>query len=95
MAISGRSVNNADESAVISWDASTKTASVHTNGSVISFSAGSELMYKNNSPVVMENGVKAEIKDGRMFIPFRALGTALGVKVEWIAETKTAVYKTA
>ncbi len=95
VAISGGSVNNADESAIISWDASTKTASVHANGSVISFSAGSELMYKNNSPIVMENGVKAEIKDGRMFIPFRALGTALGVKVEWIAETKTAVYKTA
>ena len=29
----------------------------------------------------MENGVKAEIKDSRMYIPFRALGNALGAYV--------------
>lgn len=42
----------------------------------------------------MEYGVEAEIKDGRMFIPFRALGNALGVNVNWDANTKTAIYKT-
>ena len=47
----------------------------------------------NNNPQIMENGVKAEIKDSRMFIPFRALGRALGVQVDWNAETKTAIYK--
>ena len=40
----------------------------------------------------MENNVKAEIKDGRMYIPFRALGKALDVNVTWEAETKTAIY---
>lgn len=27
-----------------------------------------------------------------MFVPFRALGNALGVDVEWDADTKTAIY---
>lgn len=51
-------------------------------------------MVINGMPTTMEYGVSAEIKDGRMYIPFRALGSALGVDVSWIADTKTAVYKT-
>jgi hypothetical protein len=41
----------------------------------------------------MDNGVVTEIKDSRAFVPFRALGEALGVEVEWVADTKTALYK--
>ena len=93
IAISGGDVEKADSSSIIDWDAVTKTATITVKGNVIKFTSGSVLMYKNNSPMVMENGVKAEIKSGRMFIPFRALGTALSVKVDWDAETKTAIYK--
>ncbi len=50
-------------------------------------------MIVNGKSIVMENGVKAEITDGRMFVPFRALGNALGVNVDWDADTKTAIYK--
>ena len=92
IAISGGDIENADNSSTVGWDADTKTASITAGGKVIKFTAGSELMYIGNTPIVMENGVKAEIKDGRMFIPFRALGTALGVNVDWDAETKTAIY---
>lgn len=42
---------------------------------------------------IMDNSVQAEITDGRMFVPFRALGNALGVDVEWDTDTKTAIYK--
>ncbi len=92
IAISGGDIENADSSSIVDWDANTKTASITAGGKVIKFTAGSELMYIGNTPTVMENGVKAEIKDGRMFIPFRALGKALGVKVDWDADTKTAIY---
>ena len=36
--------------------------------------------------------VKAEIQQDRAFIPFRTLGDALGVPVEWFADTQRAVY---
>ncbi len=40
----------------------------------------------------MAYGVYAEIKDSRMFVPFRTLGEAVGAKVDWDAETKTAIF---
>ena len=40
----------------------------------------------------MPNGSYAEIKDNRMFVPFRGLGYAIGVPVDWDAETKTAIF---
>ena len=40
----------------------------------------------------MAYGVYAEIKDSRMFVPFRNLGEAVGAKVDWDAETKTAIF---
>ncbi len=93
VAICNSDVENADNSNIISWDAATKTATITYSGNIIKFSAGSYAMTINNVEKTMENGVKAEIKDGRMYIPFRALGNALGVDVDWIAESKTAVYK--
>ena len=49
-------------------------------------------MIVNGKQIQMDNGVNAEIKDNRMYIPFRALGNALGVKVDWDAESKTAIF---
>ncbi len=77
---------------IVSWDADTKTAIVNCGDNVISFTAGSNIMTVNGEEKYIENGVKAEISDGRMFVPFRVLGEELGAEVNWIAETKTAVY---
>ena len=49
-------------------------------------------MVVDGTRIPMEYGVKAEIKDGRMFVPFRALGQALGIAVTWDANTRTAIY---
>ena len=49
-------------------------------------------MVVDGTPIPMEYGVVAEITDSRMFVPFRALGQALGVPVDWDAETRTAIY---
>ncbi len=92
LAIMGENVDDADTSSIIKWEADTKTAVITFGNDVIKFTAESSYMTINDKQVLMENGVKAEIKEGRMFIPFRALGKALGAEVEWDNETKTAYY---
>ena len=49
-------------------------------------------MIVNGTAQLMDNGVKAEITDARMYVPFRALGKALGVQVDWDSTSKTATY---
>jgi hypothetical protein len=93
LGINGDDVENSDSSGSVSWDEDTKTATIITADKVISFTAGSDVVYINNRAMIMEHGVKAEITNNRMYVPFRALGSALGVNVEWNDETKTAVYK--
>ncbi|MCD8214272.1 MAG: leucine-rich repeat protein [Clostridiales bacterium] len=92
VAVYGDEVDDADSSDIVAWDSATKTASISVGNDTISFTAGSEYMSVNGKDVLMSNGVKAEITDGRMFIPFRALGEALGVEVDWDSTTKTAIY---
>jgi hypothetical protein len=88
--------NSADDSSKVMWDANSKTATVlyaAGNGQkIIQFTAGSNTMVIDGTAIPMENGVVAEITDSRMFVPFRALGQALGVPVTWDAETRTAIY---
>lgn len=76
----------------VKWDAETKTATIGFEGNEIRFTAGSNMAYINGKSVEMPNGVKAEITSSRMFVPFRALGEALGAKVRWDSETKTAYF---
>ncbi len=92
VALLGDNVEKADSSKLISWDATTKTATINVNNKVVKFTSGSPYMVIDGKSQLMENNVKAEIKDGRMYIPFRALGKALDVNVTWEAETKTAIY---
>jgi hypothetical protein len=87
-------VDNQDNSNSVSWDADTKTATIIAKGKVISFTVGSDVAYINNKPMIMEHGVKAEISSNRLYIPFRVLGKALDVDVDWNEETKTATFKT-
>ncbi|MCD7777617.1 MAG: copper amine oxidase N-terminal domain-containing protein [Clostridiales bacterium] len=92
LAILGGSVSNADTSDIVSWDSDTRTATIYAGDDVIKFTADSNYMTINGVTSAMSNGVKAEIKDDRMYIPFRALGEALGAEVDWESDTKTAVY---
>ncbi|MCD8089314.1 MAG: copper amine oxidase N-terminal domain-containing protein [Clostridiales bacterium] len=92
IALFGENVENADESSIISWDAETKTASITADGDIIEFTAGSSEIRTNGEASETEYSAAAEITDGRMYIPFRALGEALGAEVSWDGETKTASY---
>ena len=96
LGVDSDNVGSVDESQRVSFDANTKTATIFyaagTNTTTIQFQAGSNIMKVNGAEIPMENGVKAEIVDGRMFVPFRAIGTAINVNVGWDADTRTATY---
>ena len=96
LGVDSDNVGSADESQKVTYDPNTKTATIFYDTSagrkIIQFQAGSNIMKIDGTEVPMENGVKAEIVDGRMFVPFRAIGNALNVQVSWDAETRTAIY---
>ncbi len=76
----------------VEWIADTKTAVIKYKGNEVSFTANSDNMLVNNEEKSIANGAKAEITDGRMFVPFRALGEAMGLNVDWDKNTKTASF---
>lgn len=96
LGVDSSNASNPDLSNKIVWDQNTKTTTIYygagTGQKIIQFQAGSNIMVVDGTRIPMEYGVKAEIKDGRMFVPFRALGQALGVTVDWDADTRTAIY---
>ncbi len=92
VALSG-DIENAQSSEFISWDSVEKKATIYFNDSVIEFVAGSNVVRVDGIESKMENNVVAEIINGRMFVPFRALGNALGVDVNWDEVKKVASYK--
>lgn len=96
LGVDPNSISNPDESSKVSWNANTKTVTIYygagTSQKIIQFQAGSNNMVVDGSAIPMDYGVVAEIKDDRMFVPFRALGNALGVNVTWDADTRTATY---
>lgn len=91
-ALSGGDVEAADKNDNILWHPETKTAEISAYNKTVCFTAGSDAMVIDGKSCVMEYGVKAEITENRMFIPFRALGNALGFDVDWDADTGTAIY---
>jgi len=88
----------------IIWDDDTKTVTIDAGARILQFTAGSHMVRINGMEYPMWSmhptpvRVEAQIQDignnlGRMFLPYRALGEALGVtNIEWVAETRTAVY---
>lgn len=92
IALAGESVATADSSDLIVWDAATKTATITAGSNTIVFTAGSGTYTANGVTLNISNQAVAEIVDGRMFVPFRTIGEALGAEVSWDANTKTAMY---
>ncbi len=88
-AVSQGVVGNED---CVEWDAETKTAIIKFEGNEVRFTSGSKVAYINGKAKTMDYGVKAEIKNSRMFVPFRALGEALGAEVSWDGESKKAYF---
>lgn len=92
IAIAGGSVETADSSDIITWDAVAKTATIKAGGKTVVFTAGARTYTVDGNTLNISNQAVAEIVDGRMFVPFRTIGEALGAQVSWDATTKTAKY---
>lgn len=96
LGVDSDSLDNPDASDRVVWNAATKTVTLYygqgTGQKIVQFTAGSNDMIVDGNAIAMDYGVVAEITDDRMFVPFRALGNALGIKVTWDADTKTATY---
>ncbi len=78
------------------WDDSNKTVTVTLPWRVVQFTANESTMILNGAPVTMYSPdglqVVPEIVDDRCYVPFRALGQAFGIEVDWEDSTQTAVY---
>jgi len=80
----------------VSWDNATRTVTVDANNRIIQFQAGSTYYTVNGTPVPMVSPdglpVAMEITNNRAFVPFRALGDAFGIPVDWDGTTNSAIY---
>jgi hypothetical protein len=94
VALGGGNVEDADDSDMVNWDSETKTAKITCGDTTVSFTAGSNSMFVNGEEKaqLIANGATAEITDGRMFVPFRALAETIGADVDWDGETKTVTF---
>ncbi len=71
----------------VNWDEETKTATLSGKKTVV-ISADSATFTVDGEEMTPE--VPQQIIDGRFMLPLRAVGEAIGAKVDWDAETKTA-----
>jgi len=82
----------------IVWDSGNRTVTIYNGSRAIQFKIGSSDININGVITTMYNTamtpvkVNAEIRDDRSFLPFRALGNALSVPVDWDETTKTAIF---
>lgn len=74
------------------WDPSTKTVAIFKDSKSIKFTVGNNNVVIDGKAKDMGNGIVPEIKDGRVFVPFRLLGEVLGMNVKRDSNTKTAIY---
>lgn len=70
----------------LEWNDSAKTAVLSKENQKLSFKSGYDFIVSNNNPTKL-NG-KAEIIDGRMFVPIRALAECLNLNVKWNGAAK-------
>lgn len=71
----------------ISWDAETKTAVFKNNTTVVKVKVNSNELVVDEKSVPID--VAAQIINGSMMLPLRAVGEATGLEVEWDSDTKT------
>ncbi|MDR0999259.1 MAG: copper amine oxidase N-terminal domain-containing protein [Clostridiales bacterium] len=82
----------------IVWDDINKTATIFAPNRTLQFTLGKSVMIVDGvainmySPAPENLPIAAEIKNDRMYIPFRPLGDAFGIPVEWDSTTNEAVY---
>lgn len=73
----------------VDWDAVTRTATLKTkDNKIVTITLEQSSMTVDGKSVILD--APAEIKDGRTFLPMRAIAESLGAEVKWSASSKTA-----
>ena len=78
--------------AAVSWDNATSTAIVEKNGITVQVPVGQTYILVNG--VSVTNDTSAVIKDGRTYLPIRAVLEAFGAGVSWDNVNRTVVVRT-
>lgn len=73
----------------IEWDANTKTATLNKDNKSISIQTGADRFSVNG--VGKELDVPAQILNGSLMLPLRAIGEAAGLSVVWDSNSKTVI----
>ncbi|MDD2483477.1 MAG: stalk domain-containing protein [Eubacteriales bacterium] len=81
-----------DFGATVSWDSENKTAIAEFYGITVKTPIGQKYIYKNDE--MIENDTVAQIRDGRTFLPIRAVLSAFGADVTWNDSQKTVYVNT-
>lgn len=66
------------------------TATIIAGEKVIQVKLGSDVLYVNGSPIQMD--AKAELVNGRAYVPMKFIAVALGVSSSWDSATQTATF---
>jgi hypothetical protein len=76
----------------VQWDPSTRTATVLLGSRTVALTIGSKTALVNGAPITLD--VAPEIKNGRTFLPLRALAENLGLDLAWepISQTISLTY---
>lgn len=75
--------------ATVSWDASTKTATVEKNGIKVEVPLGKNCIVVNRQNQTIDTS--AQIVNGKTYLPIKSVVVALGGEVAWDQTTKTVI----
>ena len=73
--------------AEVTWDNDTNTATAVKDGTTVSITIDSDVMYKNGEAIQLDAPARL-IDDGYTFVPLRAVSEALDCDVQWNEELK-------
>jgi len=80
----------------VTWHNADRRVVIDAGSRMVAFVIGDTNYYVNGTPVPMVSPdglpVAAEITNERTFVPFRALGNAFGIPINWEPDTRTAVF---
>jgi len=71
----------------ILWYGNNETASLFKKDAMVQFKIGETAVYRSGIMIAIDTA--AQIREGRVMVPIRAIAEAFGAKVEWEEATQT------
>ena len=80
-------VGEMDKSIVVSWNASSRTATAAADGSTVKATVGKQYIVKDGAQIYAS--AKNRLIGGTLYVPIRPMATAYGYSVSWDGATRT------